>query len=54
MKTIIHNDNHQWITDEFDKTYGCTCQTEQTGNGTPYTDDQWKAWYTNHKSSDEV
>jgi len=23
-------------------------------NGTPYTDDQWKGWYTQHKSSDEM
>jgi len=26
---IIHNDNHQWITGEFDETYGCTCQVEE-------------------------
>lgn len=46
-----HNKNHQWISDEY-KTYGCSCEFE--GNRTPYTDDQWKAWYTNHKSSDEL
>lgn len=23
-------------------------------NGTPYSDEQWKQWYTNHKSSDEL
>ncbi len=28
---------------------------EQFGNnGTPFSDEQWKAWYTNHKSSDEI
>lgn len=23
-------------------------------NGTPYTKEQWKKWYQNHKSSDEL
>lgn len=29
-------------------------EKEITNNGTPYTDEQWKAWYTNHTSSDEL
>lgn len=26
---MTHTDNHQWITDEFDNAYGCSCQLEE-------------------------